>query len=164
MRITEEEYFDPGTPEGVPVRYLHKGCSDGKDPSLVVTRTSTGWKYRCHRCRSAGYRGLDGFSASVVASFAKQTWQKKGLVRQITLPQQYRFSDAIETALQAWLMRYDITPAEFMRYGMYRSLSRLIIPVKDSAGKVVYWQGRSFVEEQAKWVNQKQVGREDVFF
>jgi len=166
-RIDDQQYFDTSTPEGVPVRYLHEGCSEKKSPCLVVTRTAAGWKYRCHRCGASGFRGLDGLSTREVVQFTQRD-HTSPVVSEVTLPPPCRAERSIARTQEhaiAWLLKYGITDAEINRYRIYLADNyRLIIPVFDRDGKPIYWQGRSFTPGHQKWINQRSATRQNVFF
>jgi DNA primase len=104
-------------------------------------------------------------SSSAIAAFAKQTYRINPVTRTVVLPvNSGMINEKERTQLDAWLMMYGITDAEYARYGMYWGAGRLVIPIHDGTGKPIYWQGRSFRDGEAKWVNQKQAGRSGIIF
>jgi len=162
----DERYFDVDAPQDVTLRYLHEGCSDGKDTCLVVTKTNSGWAYYCHRCKLKGFKPVHGLPPSKVAAlFRAQQRKQSTLVRQVQLPKD--FTTEIPPEGLVWLYRVGITDYEisFFGIGWSKSYGRVILPVYQGR-KLIYWQGRYVGKDESmeKYVNQKQVGREDTYF
>lgn len=137
----DNKYFDPTSPLGVFVRYIHEGCSDGKDACLNVVRKEDGWFYECHRC---GIRGKKSIATAPLSDLIKHTQNLQRTYQteqgDIKLPDDY--TQDIPKEGMKWLLKY-LTPDQIKEYhiGFSPSLNRIIFPLfkKD---KLVYWQGR----------------------
>lgn len=157
----DDRYFDPAAPMGVPVRYKHE-CSKRGDRTLSVTRMAFGWIYKCHRCGDHGLRSLAGESGSIIAKFICDTAVTQTKT-QITLPPGHEPSAQLKAKAQIWLDSYQITDLEIKRYGIYWTRDRLVFPVYQY-GSPIYWQARGFNADKSKWINQKLVGRNQIYF
>ena len=167
-----DQYFKIEAPLYVPQRFLHH-CSRGKDPCFIVTRYPTHWKYYCHRCRISGIKKIDNMQPAEIV----KVWKANKIYRdrpqqkmkEVRLPQD--FSNDIKSfdpKAYAWLLEHDITDDEIIKYniGYSQYYKRLIFPVYQN-DELVYWQGRSMEpksKENSKWINIKQLGREDIYF
>ena len=171
-RIDDERYFDPEAPEGAPVRYLHEGCSKHGDRTLSVTRTGSGWKYKCHRCGARGFRPVAWSSASTIMRFHKAPEVQGREPRKVALPDPWDrgvyVPETLRSRIDSWLLKYEITEAEYVKAGLYLSkYGRLIFPVWDEDRKPIYWQGRSFFykeRNESKWINQKKLGASSILY
>jgi hypothetical protein len=114
---------------------------------------------------------LDGLSTRQAACFAragKDPPGRVGAVRAVCLPGD--FSPEIPAPGLAWLYRYGITPSEIdvFQIGYSPSLRRVILPVFDRGGELIYWQGRYLGDHKAdgarKYTNQYQLGRAETYF
>lgn len=161
-----EEYFR-NTEINMPVRYRHPGCTDpSKDKALVVTRTHSGWKWFCHRCRMGGVKPIDSLSPSRLVKFTNDQKVKVfEKVDEVRLPRD--FTEKIPPEGLAWLYSYGITDEEISQYsiGYSKLLSRVILPTY-MYGELVFWIGR-LIGEPSK-TNPKYssvaVSRKDIYF
>lgn len=157
-------YFNQALPIGESERFNHTSdtCS-GDSESLVVTRIAGGWQYYCHRC---GWQGIHRGKSSPSETKAALNLQLQNDDGKFWLPPQ--LSSQLPSAATLWLSKYGITEQEIKRYGIKYShyLNRLILPVYDDKGEMVYWQGRNLgaiTEENSKYLNLSVPGK-DVFF
>lgn len=152
-----EELFDPAQPLYETVRHRHAECDNTRD-ALVVTRTPKGWTYKCFKCGLKGFRYHRGRSPRQVTEFLKQLKQgKPGIIlEQVRLPKD--FTTKLPAIGTLWLSGYDITEEDTKRFGFGYSpwYDRLIMPVYDEDGELIYWQGRNLgkvTEQHPKYLN-----------
>ena len=155
-------------------------CGTIKRLGFVVTRTTTGFICWCHGCHKS--YGVGGSIPSRkeclrvsgelkarmiqnprkrVPSASTQTVTRSS----VFLP--YDITDMLPTSALVWLRMYGITQQEITKYGFCWSpkYDRLVLPVRDENGKLVYWQGRYFGldKRQPKYINTKS-SRGNVWF
>ena len=163
-----DEFFDIEAPMFVGKRFVHPGCSDGKDRALVVTRTEYGWKWYCHRCCQGGT-----YTTSSLSPKQYLRWQETSeikpdnTVEDVVLPPD--FSSEIPPDGLTWLYQYGIDNRDILEYkfGYSRTLHRVILPVY-KLGELVYFQARTLgrVDRKTnpKYLNVKAAGRKDIYF
>jgi len=162
-----DEFFKSDAPLYVPIRYKHIACSKGKDSCLIVTRFPTHWKYMCHRCGVSGVRVIDNASPIEVVKIWEANKNKGSqIVKEVVLPND--FTNKIPDVGMVWLMKYDISHDEIIKYniGYSNSYKRIIFPIYED-NKLIYWQGRntdSNDTSKPKWINVKQTGRSNIYF
>lgn len=168
MKLIEElpnEWFDVEMKMGVPVRYRHPGCSDGKDRALSVIRTQRGWYVHCFRCDESGFKPADNLSPDQVLRWYKEPELENESTEEVKLPHDY--SSKISRIGLAWLFACGITPYEIDLYKIGYSVSkdRVILPVYED-NQLVYWQGRYLGDDpkRPKYINQYKAGRRDIYF
>jgi hypothetical protein len=171
MNLIPKEYFDPEAPIDEPMRFHHPGCSDGKDPCLIVTRVADGWTYICHRCGASGKKPIRGHDASTVRKWIrslhsnKKKHQKK---KNITLPKDFTLE--IPPHGLVWLYKYDLRDSEIRRFGIGYSplMDRVILPVYSDRGKLLYFSGRYLKDAKKdkvpKYMTVKDSTRKRVYF
>lgn len=174
LRDYVEGLLDPSAPLNVPRRFKHDepSCSSRKDACLVVTRRVGGWEFWCHRCGKGGVIGLGDLSTGGIRSFAQGRRERApeptGVVRSVKLPRDY--TPEIPPAGLVWLYGVGITPDEIAKcnIGYSPGLSRVILPVYDRDGVLIYWQGRYLgdhkADKQRKYLNQWMAGRQSIYF
>lgn len=147
---------------------------------FVVTRTPKGflcWCHACHQSYRTGGKTPARKDCLRIANeqLSKKTWplRKHGNTQPIkdeakavvVLP--FDVTNEIPTPARLWLMKYHVTQQEIQKYGICWSPSfqRLILPVRDSCGKLLYWQGRYFGSDnnQPKYYNVR-TSRGNVWF
>jgi len=168
------EYFDPKAPLNVPQRFLHKECSEGKDPCLIITKTfhptyGLGWIYICHRCGIKGFKKAKELSRKEWIEFKKSLHivKQNSSSNTITSPNDYTIQ--IPERGLAWLYKYDIKPEEIkeFRIGYSPSWQRVILPVY-KFDRLIYYQARyvgfdSDIYNKRKYINIK-AKRKDIYF
>ena len=147
---------------------------------FVVTRTPKGFLCWCHSCHHS-YSTCDKIPAygeclrTANELQSSKTWYLRKRSKQqptkdvatafVKLP--FDVTIEIPTSARLWLMKYHVTQEEVQQHGICWSpqYQRLILPVRDSCGKLLYWQGRYFGSEsgQPKYLNVK-ANRGEVWF
>jgi hypothetical protein len=167
ISMIHDNHFNPKAPMYIPQRFEHD-CSGKMDRPLVVTRTPKGWKYFCHRCGEKGKRSANQLSPSEWLA-----WQKHKEVKEFSTQKDVQlpvgFTRNIPAEGLAWLFKYGITEEDIERYaiGYSRVLNRVVLPVYNQKGKLVYYQARTLIpvtEKNPKYMNVKAQGRKDVWF
>lgn len=131
-------------------RYIHRGCSEGKDAALCVTRFSGGWKWYCHRCSKRGVVKLDGVSPVILKeaiNALKRLPDKRN--KGVFIPSD--FTKQIPDGGLAWLWKFRISEYDIERFGIgySKKYHRVILPVYQD-DELVYWQGRWFEKDRPK--------------
>lgn len=164
-----QTYLDYQQPLGTTVRYGEcPFCGLVGRKGFVVTRKPNGFVCWCHRChKSYGVKsgtpsrsqclritdehmhkiqnlrkcGLSGLKRQ-----AKDIEEKKAF---ISLP--YDVTKVIPMNALLWLAKYHVTSEEIKAYNINYSpyFERLILPVYDRHGRLVYWQGRYFGKDSS---------------
>lgn len=140
----------------------------GRDRPLVVTRIATGWKWFCHRCGEKGIKWAKGLSPKEWLKFNKaREVQENTTVSKVTLP--HGMTEIIPAAGLAWLYKYGLDDTDIDRFniGYSCTLNRVVLPVYDGNGKLVYYQARNLgevTERSPKYMNVKARGRQDIYF
>lgn len=162
------DHIDPEAPLYIPRRFLHRGCSEGKDRAAIITRFPDRWKWYCHRCGKAGVVDLQGLPLSykVKAAKANRRPPPQQRVREVRLP--HDFTLEIPPEGLVWLWDYFLDEKEIEHYGIgySPSLRRVILPVYQDQ-ELVYWQGRWVDKpdpDQPKYINVAAVGRGRLFY
>lgn len=156
---------------GMPTRFSTcPFCGPVSSKGFVVTRTHKGYIMWCHRCHKKS------FEASALPSFATclSLYRSRNVprdtsttskVNRVELPRDIVYT--LPVICQIWLSKYSVTQEEVAAYkfGWSQSLQRLILPVYDSKGTLIYWQGRYFGTNanQRKYLNIS-MKRKDVWF
>ncbi len=149
-------------------RFTHQCPSPGRDRPLVVTRIDTGWKWYCHRCGEKGIKWAKGLSPKEWLKFNEApAVQPNTAVSKVTLP--HGMTDDIPAVGLAWLYKYHLTDTDIKRFniGYSTTLNRVVLPVYDQHGKLVYYQARNLGEitdKSPKYMNVKTRGRRGVYF
>lgn len=176
-----QTYLNYNQPIGSTKRYGKcPFCGSVKRLGFVVTRTTTGFVCWCHGCHKAygsggstpSYRECLRVSGELKArmilnprkrnqSASTQTITKAS----VHLP--YDITDELPTSSLVWLRMFGVTQQEIQKYGLCWSpkYDRLVLPVRDENGKLVYWQGRYFGldKRQPKYINTR-CSRGNVWF
>lgn len=170
-----DQYKFQGT-IGTQRSFNHEECGDKRE-RLYVKRVNSGWVYHCHNCYDPGDRSTHGFCRDVDAlppSVTLEAWRnlKENQVlaeRKMCLP--YDFTPDIPARGLTWLYDYGVEDHEIDEFGFgySPSLKRLIMPVWDDDGSLLYWQGRTldrdkeFSKDHPKYINVRAAGK-DVHF
>lgn len=151
---------------GVPVRYKHcPFCGhDVSAKGFIVTRTAKGFIMWCHRCHAKKFMptGMPSMSECVSTGASALTRLRAGTsldaqtndqtqvidtqTYKVELPPDCTEPGVMPDCARLWLAKYGITDAEIKEYGFCWSpfRERLILPVRNSSGDVIFWQGRYF--------------------
>lgn len=170
--MLSDQYKFQGT-IGEQRQFNHDECGDTRG-RLYVKRVNSGWVYHCHNCYDPSDRNTHGFcraKGALPPSITMQAWKnlKENQVlaeSKIQLP--HDFDTEIPPRGLTWLYDYGIHDSEIRDFGFgySKQLDRLILPVWDEEGNLLYWQGRNLgkvTKENPKYINVKSAGR-DVFF
>lgn len=159
-----KRYFNISQSIGEEVRCSHVECKDTRD-RLYIRRTPKGYLYHCFNCGWAGFKPLgDSSSTSIdysreylsnIKNANKETFIEN---KKILLP--YDFTYEIPYKGKLWLDKYYITEDEIKRYrfGYSEKMNRLILPLYDPSGELIYWQGRNLnkpTKDSPKYINVK---------
>lgn len=144
-------------------RYNCHLCGDTRE-RLYVKRTKKGWLYHCFNCGASGFKSSDTTSLDNLKERLKYVRESQesftGIseTNTIILPRDY--TTDIPTLGSIWLSSYGITEAEVKQYrfGYSDKLNRLILPLYDSKGELIFWQGRYLSKpdkEHPKYLNMR---------
>ena len=140
----------------------HEECGDSRS-RLFVRYTGRGYKHHCHNCAPE----MSGFTVAETHMSAGQLLQA---MRPPTPPEEQRelelpddFTNKIPAKEYLWLQKW-ITEDEISenKIGYSPSMQRIVFPIYDGEGEVLYWQARTLTGTP-KWLNKKTAGR-NVFF
>ena len=151
----DDSYFDPEAPLGAPVRFMHEGCSTGKDPCLIVTRTEDGWYVYCHRCKRRGFKPVRGLSPTNMVKFIQSSKKHVPVVDadSVMFPEDY--TDKIPPRGLVWALKYMTIEDLVLAHAVYsQSYDRVIFPIYN-ANTMIAWQGRKLTNEDPnapKWL------------
>lgn len=140
----------------------HHECDDSR-ARLYVTRTSTGYIHHCHNCAPlmSGFTAKEGEVSPSSLRAALQKRQETAAAKaegKIVLP--WDFTLDIPQRQQLWLERW-LTTDEVKSNGIGYShdMSRIIFPVYDMEGGLMYWQGRNTEGVKPKYKNVRATGK-----
>lgn len=144
------------TPINEEVRLNHEKCQDTKE-RLYIKRTSKGWVYNCFNCGWSGFKpNKQGISLEETRRKLNSETKVANADRSIKLP--YDFTADTPAMGRTWLDKYAITEDEIRRYrfGYSEKLNRLILPLYNREGDLIFWQGRNLgkpTKESPKYLN-----------
>jgi hypothetical protein len=167
--MIDDKFFSNDMQLNVGYRYEH-ACPTGagRDKPLVVTRIATGWKWYCHRCHEKGIKWAKGLSPKEWLRFNQaREVRVNNTVSKVRLP--HGCVQDIPAIGLAWLYKYGLNDYDISYYGIVYSttLNRVVLPVYDSTGKLVYYQARNLgeiTEKSPKYMNVKARGRDNIYF
>ena len=127
------------------------------------------WCHRCHASRfvRSGTPGLAAVRTDLKqrATQAPLAEEKTSYSYKVELPKD--FTNVIPNAGIVWLTSYGVTQDEALsfNFGYSPSLERLILPVYDASGNLVYWQGRNLSADTTRYKYQSvQAPKSHVWF
>ena len=135
-------------------RRVDHDCGDGR--TMVVSRNERGASYWCHRCHQKGWIPDERSLAERIQALSQaQEWDQVA-ADSLELPGPGKFDtwDWPDEAL-LWLFKAGFSRDEIKSLGLYWNprMQRVILPVRNMDGKVIYWQGRGFDKDRPKAVN-----------
>ena len=135
-------------------RRVDHDCGDGK--TMVVSRNDRGVSYWCHRCHAKGWIPDERSLAERIQALSQaQEWDQVA-ADSLELPGPGKFDtwDWPDEAL-LWLFKAGFSRDEIKALGLYWNprMQRVILPVRNMDGKVIYWQGRGFDKDRPKAIN-----------
>lgn len=174
-----QTYLNYNQPIGSTKRYGKcPFCGTVKRLGFVVTRTTTGfvcWCHGCHKSYGSGgatpsYRECLRVSGELKARMILNPRKRNQSASTLSLREAnaqtvtkssvhlpYDITDELPTSALVWLRMFGVTQQEIQKYGLCWSpkYDRLVLPVRDENGKLVYWQGRYFGldKRQPKYIN-----------
>jgi hypothetical protein len=140
----------------------HEECGDTRS-RLSVRFTGRGYKHHCYNCapEMSGFTYADSHLSAGQLLRAMQEPTPVEEQRELTLPDDFTLD--IPPREYLWLQKW-ITTDEISenKIGYSPSMQRIIFPIYDGEGEVLYWQART-LEGTPKWLNKKTTAR-NVFF
>ena len=168
MNALPTEYIDSSLQVGERRRYEYCPFCEHtvRGKGFVVTRTRHGYFAYCFRCHEHSHIRKGGLSPIQVRNLLAQSHTERTVNLEIVaLPDD--FTSEIPSAGLLWLRTYGVTDEEIHRhnFGFSPRLNRLILPVYNSEGTLVYWQGRKLNPADAgpKYLNLR-ANRQGTFF
>lgn len=146
MFIPAREFKDKGEALAIGQRTrLEHSCGDGK--TLLVSRDARGISAWCFRCKEKGWIPVQRSLNERIADLAGASEQDHTAIGSIELPGPGKFdtNDWPDEAL-LYFFRAGISRDEIERLRFYWNpvMERVIMPIRDSTGSVIFWQARGF--------------------
>ena len=153
--IPAREFKNIGESLSVGQRTRHEhSCGDGR--TLIVSRDGKGISAYCFRCHAKGWIPDERSLAERIQALSQaQEWDQVA-ADSIELPGPGKMDtwDWPDEPL-LWLFKAGFSRDEIKALGWYWNprMQRVILPVRDSSSKVLYWQGRGFDSSRPKAIN-----------
>jgi hypothetical protein len=137
-------------------------CSINKNEAAIVTRTSKGWMWFCHRCGESGFKSAKSMSYNdTIKELQAKGKQKIKEMKICTLP-----SDAVPLKplknMDAWhwIWKYQISNNDvaFYRFHWSDSYKRVIIPIYDGS-TLIGWCGRDIITKNKEEREKKKISK-----
>lgn len=130
-------------------------CGGGR--TLVCGHKPTGWDAYCYRCSDHGWVAHPPESlAARIKRINKEKAAEKAAVTGVGLPTPFVTNPA-EWPLEArvWLYRAGMSNAAIQEAGFYyhERTRRVVLPVVNEQGQLIYWQARGFDDDRPKYIN-----------
>ncbi len=153
--IPAREFKNIGESLNVGQRTRHEhSCGDGR--TLVVSRNERGISCWCHRCHAKGWIPDERSLAERIQALSQaQEWDQVA-ADSLELPGPGKFDPQDwPDQPRVWLYKAGFSNDEIRRHGWYWNprMQRVILPVRNMDGKVIYWQGRGFDPGRPKALN-----------
>lgn len=140
-------------PEGESRRFDHD-CGGGR--TLLVSRTVEGTRAWCFRCNDGDSIPPPRASlADVAARLARIRQEDEACTRVLSLPEpSVHDVDEWPVAARLWLYRCGLGRSEIGKLGAYWHVptARVVLPVRNERGEVVYWQARAVDGRKPKYL------------
>lgn len=140
-------------PPGRQQRYRHE-CST--KPNATVYNTAKGYSFNCFKCGENSF--VPHSDRTLVQLADLKLYNNRAMEAQhnekIQLPQDFTLN--VPTEYATWLYKAGLSGATSSDHGIgwSDSLHRIVIPVCDRSGTLLYWQGRAVSEGQVpKYIN-----------
>lgn len=162
--IAKEDYLKEAQalPKGRERRIQHY-CGEGD--VLKIEHTKDGFRAYCFRCGTNGFAPHKKTQLSQF-DFLKRKEEEDVFIKQTALPRD--FTNDIPNDHALWLYKSGIGVKDYKRLGFGYSayLSRVILPVYDSEGTLVYVQARAtdFPTQQPKYLNIKGANQDAIMY
>ncbi len=138
---------------GGQVHINHASCSAGIDRKkrLYIKRNESTIVAYCHNCGGKGiYHITKSGSTRSLTSLKKELKEKEHkIVKKVVFPKDVTFdTHEFSTKALAWLFKYNVTVSLITKHKICysKSMDRVILPVFDDKGELVFWQGRALAE------------------
>lgn len=135
-------------------RRVDHDCGDGR--AMIVSRNDRGVSYWCHRCHAKGWIPDERSLAERIQALSQaQEWDQVA-ADSIELPGPGKLDpQEWPDVPRLWLYKAGFSNDEIRRHGWYWNprMQRVILPVRNMDGKVIYWQGRGFDKDRPKALN-----------
>ncbi len=153
--IPAREFKNIGESLSVGQRTRHEhSCGDGR--TLIVSRDARGISAYCFRCHEKGWIPDERSLAERIHALSQAQEQDQVAAASIELPGPGKMDtqDWPDEPL-LWLFKAGFSRDEIKGLGWYWNprMQRVILPVRDHKGKVIYWQGRGFDSSRPKALN-----------
>lgn len=137
---------------GARVRAQH-WCGDGD--ILLVSRKPDGISAHCFRCNASGFIRSELPLHERIAQLAKAREADALMQGQLDLPDGETDPAKWPTPARVWVYKAGLNNDELKRLGFRFNvrMQRVIMPVLDDAGMIVFWQGRSLDKGRPKYIN-----------
>lgn len=133
--------------KAVPVGQKEKVTHLCGDASLVVYNNIDSWTAWCWRCHTRGWVPKEQPNMKErLARKAQQEAIDRELSYQVRPPSPASFDlTSWSVAARVWLYKAGLTPDKIRDLGAYfhEPTQRVVLPIRDSDGKVVFWQARN---------------------
>jgi hypothetical protein len=137
-------------PVGRKARLTHD-CGEGK--VVIASHNEQGYSAYCFRCGNLGFEGK-GYQTLEELNRIAELNAQANQVHSVDLPKDYTLDIPAEQS--RWLLKAGISVYRAAKCGIgwSPSLSRVIIPLFDDRGGLLYWQGRAVLRGQTpKYIN-----------
>jgi hypothetical protein len=130
-------------------------CGGGR--TLVCGHKATGWDAYCYRCAEKGW--VPHPPESLAARIKRINKEKQAEHAAVTAPglPKPMVTDPQEWPAYArvWLYRAGMSNAAIQEAGFYyhERTRRVVLPVVNDEGQLIYWQARGFDEDRPKYIN-----------
>ena len=133
---------------------IEHSCGDGR--TLLVSRDGKGISAWCFRCHAKGWIPDERSLAERIQALSQAKEWDQVATDSIELPGPGKMDtqDWPDEPL-LWLFKAGFSRDEIKILGWYWNprMQRVILPVRDHTGKVIYWQGRGFDSSRPKAIN-----------
>ena len=166
-RIPAAEFRSFGEPLATDqqINIDHVLCPAGLDTKkrLYIRRKSDCILAYCHNCGGHGFVSLGNKVKRLEELLKDNEELVKNGTPEIELPLDTTCDwDKWPVAAKAWLMRYYVTQSIARRWGIgySESMHRVILPVFNEDGQLIFWQGRALYPSQSpKYISVKAVDK-----
>ena len=141
-------------PTGHSIRFRH--C--GKDNAGVAYNNEDGYSFYCHRCGDHDLQLVGYLNFKELLKIRKRNEEAKRVLQSSTLQLPYDFTLDIPPEGMLWLLKASITPYMARRagFGWTPYFKRVVLPVYNTAHKLIYYQARAVLQGQdPKYLNPK---------
>lgn len=148
---------------GEEYKYNHEKCGDTRQ-RLYIKRNHSGWLYHCFNCGWSGFKKAGQVNSLTDIKEYLNDRQSSSCGddksdsdrRNLSLP--FDCTHELPVLATHWFRGYGITDEEAKQYHFRHSpkLSRLILPLYNKGGELIFWQGRTLrkpSKDNPKYIN-----------